>query len=92
MMKARLAAVSAALSALVLNGCDSGGAEPPEGPSDTSFEQAAPNPVPGGDTAAEPVPDNTSAVSGPDERADAILDYDSTSPAREPADAAVVAD
>lgn len=80
-----LTAAVLGMASLTLSACGEGGVEPPEGPVDTSFEQAAPNPVPAGGTADEPVPDNTSIVSGPDERADAILDYDGTPPAQETA-------
>lgn len=81
-MTLRFSAFAAIPAALFLTACGEGGTEPPEGPADTSFEEAAPNPVPGGDSPDEPVPDNTSTVSGPDEQADAALEYETEAPAQ----------
>lgn len=41
-----------------------------EEPADTSYEEQLPSPVPQGDTASEPAPDNTSIEGGPDEQVD----------------------
>lgn len=84
-MRSTMAALMIAPAALALTACGEGGEEPPPGPADTSFEETAPNPVPDGGAGAEPVPDNTSVVGGPDERADAVLDYGTETPPPEPA-------
>ena len=70
----RLAAAMMLTTAAMLAACGSGGAEPPEGPVDTSYEQSLPAPVRQGDSAAAPVPDNTSVADGPDEQVDELVD------------------
>ncbi|GMN13936.1 hypothetical protein [Altererythrobacter sp. MTPC7] len=59
-----------AIAALALAGCS----EEPE--VDTSYESELPAPVPQGDSASEPVPDNTSITGGPDEQVDAMASGD----------------
>ena len=60
-----------AAALVILSSCGDVEQEP-----DTTYEQTLSSPVPQGDAAGEPVPDNDTTESGPDEQLDAVATGD----------------